>query len=101
MGRLGEIGKMSTHNSDDSKDAKSYYELMWPGDKRAGIAFAPDAFGLLFLHPKETLLSKWNVPTFHLREGPFADYQPSNAVTHLCSTKMRDIIEQHRDTTDR
>jgi hypothetical protein len=84
----------STHDN-----ASSYHKLMWPLSGPWGIAYVPPAFKL-WLHPNEELLGTWSMPTFQLRGGPVADYQPENIGLPLCSERLRDIIEMHRHPSD-
>ncbi len=43
---------------------------------------------------------QWNLINFILKDGGFADYQMNDMYWHLCSKKMRDVIDKTKSDID-
>ena len=79
--------------------AMTIYGVTWPQDGTAGVARKPVGWWPPIFSERE-LLAEWSTPTF-LVEGAMADLQPNDAGVKMCSTKMRNIIEEQRAKSDR
>jgi hypothetical protein len=76
-----------------------YYFMLSVADKALGVAYAPPEcrFDLIGegLSPEH-----WEPVTFLLKDGGFADYQVNDLSWHLCSERLRLVIDTHASAQD-
>ena len=75
------------------------YALIWPQDSECGSARSPEGWWPPELDEQE-IRAHWSTPTFMLK-GRFADLQPNDAGVKLVSSRMRELISQHKAPIDR
>ena len=75
-----------------------YYAILYADEEAVGVAYGRSSE--LLLLPYSGTVDDWDVPTLDLREGGFADYQPSNLVVRLCSARLRNVLEQQKSAYD-
>jgi hypothetical protein len=70
-----------------------FFSAFRRGDDYLGVAVAPSEFTNDSL-PAVGRVDRWERPVLCLRQGTFTDFLSCNLIWHLCSSKMREIIEK-------
>jgi hypothetical protein len=75
------------------------YRVTWPQDSEGGTARAPEGWWPPKMDERE-IRAQWSTPTFVL-DGSFVDLQPNDAGVKLVSSRMQELIDQHKAAIDR
>lgn len=69
-----------------------YYFLERIDDPAFGVGYTSEDYSFDVIS-EGNYYDDWDIVSFHLREGGFADYQTNDLDWPLCSTKLKTIIE--------
>lgn len=81
----------------------AFFQMLFAEEEEyrpAGVAYGPEEADLLVLPMSGIVVGRWSPVELSLRDGGFADYLANNMGLHLCSEKLRNMIEHVRPESD-
>ncbi|HLP75783.1 MAG TPA: DUF1629 domain-containing protein [Candidatus Paceibacterota bacterium] len=76
----------------------NYFQIVMADNDADGVAYAPDNVERAMLYER-VVPKNWVTIQFELKDGRRTDYQANNLGWHLCSDRMKSILDEIADET--